>query len=378
MNKHITITINDCRYNVKSGLTLGSDIYSAANIQPQEILLLDVENEIDVRISPDNYLVLRGNEKFITTEQTCLPENPALQNPISFRLNGQARQDSLAFQTAKTSTEELTALLDKSTSDTRLILDLSGLPDQVLPNERFIVVSPEWNLLTTPSEGEPIDLCECEVDPDCPAHSYKIKIDGNKYTVDVPHMLAEDILKLAGITDPSSVAFYQKFRGGVTKIIEAGEKVDFTAPGVERFVTIPTDMTEGFENKKHFQLSSEDTQFLESMGLPWDAITENGIQRIVIYDFPLPTGYSSDKVNVNMRLESGYPDVQIDMAYMYPAISRLDNKPINATAPDMFNGLQWQRWSRHRTSANPWRPGIDNISTHVSAIKQWFKSELLK
>lgn len=375
----ISIFVNDCQFDVKPGLTIGSKIYSTANIPEEHIILLDVKDEIDVRVSSDDYLILRGDEKFISVEESCLPENPSLQKEIEFRLNGELRQGDIAFRKAKVSTEELASLIDQSSSSARFILDLSGLADQVLPNGHKIIVSPEWNLISTPYEGEPVDLCDCNLGTGCtPAYSYRIKVDGQKYVVNVPHMLGEDILKLAGISNPSQMVLYQKFRGGEAKVIEPSEKVDFTAPGIEKFVTIPTDMTEGFENKKHFQLSSEDTEFLDSLGLPWDGIMENGIRRVIIYDFPLPAGYNVDNVSVNMRLESGYPDVQIDMAYFYPSISRLDNKSIRATSTDLFNGVQWQRWSRHRTSANPWRPGIDNLSTHVSAIRYWLQSELLK
>lgn len=373
-----TIFVNNCLFTVKPGLTIGSEIYSIANIPEDHIILLDVMDEIDVRMSTDDYLILLGDERFISVEESCLPKNPPLQKKIEFRLNEELRQGDLAFQKAKVSTEMLASFINQSSSNTRFIVDLDGLADQILPNGHQIIVSPGWNLISTPCEGEPVDVCDCNERPSSPAFSYRIKVDGHKYVANVPHMLGEDILKLAGISDSSQVVLYQKFRGGEAKVVEPYEKVDFTTPGIEKFVTIPTDMTEGFENKKHFQLSSEDTEFLDSLGLPWDAVIENGIRRVIIYDFPLPIGYNVESANVNMRLESGYPDVQIDMAYFYPPISRLDNGYIRATSTDTFNGLQWQRWSRHRTSVNPWRPGIDNVSTHVSAIKYWLQSELLK
>jgi hypothetical protein len=37
----------------------------------------------------------------------------------------------------------------------------------------------------------------------------------------------------------------QKLRGGQTKRIDLDERVDFTTPGVERFMTLPLDQTEG-------------------------------------------------------------------------------------------------------------------------------------
>lgn len=107
-------------------------------------------------------------------------------------------------------------------------------------------------------------------------------------------------------------------------------------------------------------------------------VTENRINRVVIYDYPVPDGYNIKKVNLNLRIEANYPDVQIDMVYFYPALVRKDNTPIKALAIDNFDEKSWQRWSRHRTPKNPWRPGIDDISTHLLLVDEWLISELAK
>jgi len=76
------------------------------------------------------------------------------------------------------------------------------------------------------------------------ARRYVIRIDKTRYTVTVPSMTGRELLKLAG-KDPARFAILQKFRGGQMKRIQLDEVVDFTAPGVERFVTNPLDQTEG-------------------------------------------------------------------------------------------------------------------------------------
>ena len=98
----------------------------------------------------------------------------------------------------------------------------------------------------------------------------------------------------------------------------------------------------------------------------------------MLYDFPVPKGYQQLHVEVNVRIESGYPDSQIDMVYVHPALRRLDNTPISAISSEEFDGKQWQRWSRHRTSENPWRPGVDNLATHFALVEDWFARELQK
>ena len=49
-----------------------------------------------------------------------------------------------------------------------------------------------------------------------------------------------------------------------------------------------------------------------------------------------------------------------------------------ALASEGFDGKTWQRWSRHRTPANPWRPGLDNLATHFGLVEEWFGREVRK
>ena len=60
------------------------------------------------------------------------------------------------------------------------------------------------------------------------------------------------------------------------------------------------------------------------------------------------------------------------MVYVHPALARADGREIAAISNDDFDGRQWQRWSRHRTGENPWRPGVDNLATHFGLVEHWF------
>ena len=130
--------------------------------------------------------------------------------------------------------------------------------------------------------------------------------------------------------------------------------------------------------RRDFLLPEEDIEFLETTGLEWEAVTEKNIKRVIIRKLPTPSGYKSEHVDLNVRIEAAYPDTQIDMVYFHPPIVRADNKPISATADDAFEGKVWQRWSRHRTAQNPWRPGLDNLGTHIVLVKEWLNLELKK
>jgi hypothetical protein len=130
--------------------------------------------------------------------------------------------------------------------------------------------------------------------------------------------------------------------------------------------------------RKHFQLPQEDVIFLESLGLDWETIMDQNMQWVIIHDYPLPPGYTISKTDVAIKIETGYPRTPLDMAYFHPPIIRRDLQPINALSRQVIDGITFQRWSRHRTMVNPWRAGIDDLSTHLTMISVWFEQEFDK
>lgn len=74
---------------------------------------------------------------------------------------------------------------------------------------------------------------------------YQIKVDREKYKIEVDSMKGSEILELAGKKPFNKYQLNQKLRGGQVKKIGYDEVVDFTTPGIERFMTIPLDQTDG-------------------------------------------------------------------------------------------------------------------------------------
>jgi hypothetical protein len=210
------------------------------------------------------------------------------------------------------------------------------------------------------------------------AKSYRIRIDKKHYVVHVPAMTGRELLNLAGKTPASDYVIFQHVRGKKPEKIGLDEKADFTTPGVERFRTIPVDQTEGEGEilRRQFQMPATDREFLETRGLPWEAIIEANTKWLLVHDFPVTGGYTLERVTAALMITAGYPDAQIDMVYFYPPLVRLDNKAIKALANQNIEGKLYQRWSRHRTAQNPWRPGEDDVSTHLAQVEYWLEKEL--
>ena len=96
-------------------------------------------------------------------------------------------------------------------------------------------------------ENEIIDLEEfSKHNRKPPRHRrYRIKVDRQKFVVNEECLTGKEILQLAGKNPPEQFQLRQKIRGGEVIKIGLGDKVDFTKPGIEKFMTIPLDQTEG-------------------------------------------------------------------------------------------------------------------------------------
>ncbi len=208
------------------------------------------------------------------------------------------------------------------------------------------------------------------------SQEHNIQIDKDIFEAPVSQMTGRELLDLAGKKPAEGYAIYLKVKGGQPQRIELDQKIDLNKPDAERFVTLPLDQTEGLDGRRDFALPQEDLEWLDNTQGRFDLISEDGVLRVVLYDFRIPSGYRQRQADVNVRIEVGYPDTQIDMVYVYPALVRTDGRPIPATCMESFDGKEWQRWSRHRTPANPWRPGVDNLATHFGLVEHWFLREL--
>lgn len=130
--------------------------------------------------------------------------------------------------------------------------------------------------------------------------------------------------------------------------------------------------------RRSFEVLPGDRQFLDQYGLPWEAVVD-GSMWVLIHEFPTHGGYNYPKVTAAIRMETGYPNTQLDMVYFYPPLGRTDGKIIGATqAMQTLDGKNFQRWSRHRTPQNPWKPGEDDLSSHVTLIEDWLAREFEK
>lgn len=111
-------------------------------------------------------------------------------------------------------------------------------------------------------------------------------------------------------------------------------------------------------------------QYLAHRGIAYDQLEEGAQKAIVLRDFKLPEGkYDAAQADLLIMLPAGYPDSAPDMFYAMPWLRLVSTNtyPRAADQPFGFNGVTWQRWSRHSTE---WRRGIDGIWTMVKRVEE--------
>lgn len=128
--------------------------------------------------------------------------------------------------------------------------------------------------------------------------------------------------------------------------------------------------------RRDFELPEEDEECIAATGLEWEAIIEHAVTWLLIREYPIPDGYNHKVANLALRIPPSYPDEQIDMVYFYPALALTSGREIRQLSYQGIDGMQYQQWSRHRTPANPWRPGLDNVCTHLLQVDTWLTREL--
>lgn len=213
------------------------------------------------------------------------------------------------------------------------------------------------------------------------AKVYAVRIDKHVFHVHKADPTGEELLHLAG-KNSANTKLYQIFKGKQPEPVLPTQHVDLHAPGVERFTTVPKDPREGASGavalRRDFILPEPDAQYLDSLATSWSTVREpNGQLLLVIEDWRLPAGYNCESATLALVIPPGYPDTQVDMAYFKPSLSRKDGKPVNNLTIVSWTCGVFQQWSRHRTPQQPWRPGIDDLSCHLSLVDDYLRREFL-
>ncbi|WP_113664333.1 multiubiquitin domain-containing protein [Pedobacter nanyangensis] len=372
-------TVNDKKITVKTPKITGAELLKEAGIKDPECHTLYQKLKGDFkRISMDEIVDLgdQGTEHFVTKEAEVFnylvdgePETTDKKTLTPVQIMELNAVDTKQFY--------LVQLMDKDAE-----INYAFSPEESIKMHcrgmRF--VTRKWlDLVDIESYGK-----ECKEVP--PARIYRIKVDKRYHDWNRRFITVAELIQLEYPNSSAQFEVY-KFVNTSPKPIKLGlsEQVDLTERCLVRFTIQPKEQTDGLQSvkeevvlRREFDLPEEDVDFLNGLGLPWEAIgnrTTGGGMWILLHEFAIPDGYHQKHATVALMIAPSYPATEIDMAYFFPALTKVSGRGINALAAQPIDGKTYQRWSRHRAPGQ-WRPGVDNIASHLCLVENWLIKDL--
>jgi hypothetical protein len=142
----------EARY-IKPGAARGKDIINLAKLNPGEQLMLEVAGDVDIPLSPEDLIFVRGGEEFsIGDGHPEIPENPRIRKPLALLLNDVPLSENKRSHHAKVTGAELKALAGDANAD--LWVDMEGIADEVVEDADRIVLQEHDRFFTVPREEE--------------------------------------------------------------------------------------------------------------------------------------------------------------------------------------------------------------------------------
>lgn len=203
---------------------------------------------------------------------------------------------------------------------------------------------------------------------------WTLDVQGVKVPSDTPTIKARDAISRAGFNPDQGWIIVLKLAGQKKEQIGLEDDINLTRPGIERLRLTQAQIDNGEappQPRYDFALLEMDEAYLDGRGLRWEAILDGTRRWLIIRNYVLPAGYTCAATDIAMEVPVQYPDAQIDMFYVRPALGLTSGAVIPQTQiTENIEGQAYQRWSRHRGAASAWRPEHDSVMTHMSLIEE--------
>lgn len=225
------------------------------------------------------------------------------------------------------------------------------------------------------SDGESVDLDKPGLEklytqPKC----WKLNVQGVMVNSEQPTIIARDALKAAGFNPDKGWILVLKIKGEPKQSIEMNDVIDLRKPGIEKLRLTPAEINNGeaaTASELEFALLEQDVAYLNHQGFNWETRIVGGRRWLLIHDYVLPSGYDHELVDLAIDIPTAYPDAQLDMFFVHPALT-LANGGVIGQTESRQNILEkdYQRWSRHLNGVTRWNPLTDSVITHLAVVEE--------
>ncbi|EAA2773113.1 E2/UBC family protein, partial [Salmonella enterica] len=165
-----------------------------------------------------------------------------------------------------------------------------------------------------------------------------------------------------------------KVKGEPKQVIGMDDVIDLRKPGIEKLHLIPAEINNGelpVNFPRDFALLEKDTVYLCQQNFEWETRVVAARRWLIIHGYPLPEGDNHAQIDLAVEIPTTYPDAQLDMFYVYPALTLANGKSISQTQCQAnILGNSYQRWRRHLNGTTRWNPLTDSVTTHLAVVEE--------
>ncbi len=240
------IEIDGQSVETRKGLICAGELYALAGPEANALFLKQTDDAV-IAVRRDDYLIVRGGERFVTGDDA--DSRRSARPTVRPRFND---ADGPELPGARMTGRELKAH-DGEFPAGRLFADIDGGVDAEIADDMAIIVQNADSFFVVPvgddrETGAPIDTELCGKHGRRPPKGfrYRIRIDREKYIVESATIAGDGILALVGKTT-GEWSLNRKLRGGKRERVDSIRVVDLAEPGVERFETVRRQAQQGHE-----------------------------------------------------------------------------------------------------------------------------------
>ncbi len=210
--------------------------------------------------------------------------------------------------------------------------------------------------------------------------TWKLNVQGVLLTLQEPSIVVRPRFGEAGFDPTKDWIIVLRVRDQPKREVALNEVIDLRTPGIEKLRLTPKEVNNGeavAKPRRQFSVLETDDHFLNGLGLRWETIVDGGRRWLLIYDYPVPNGYTTSHTLLALEIPLTYPGAQIDMFYTHPPLALKSGRAIDRTQVSAnINGQPFNGWSRHRGELSKWNPATDNVSTHLALVESAIAREV--
>jgi len=212
------------------------------------------------------------------------------------------------------------------------------------------------------------------------ARSWKLNVQGVLLVVHEPTIVVRQAVKDAGFDPNKNWIIILRVHGQPKREVGLDYIIDLRTPGIEKLRLTPREVNNGeavTKPRRDFGLLGADDRFLDGLGLWWETVIDEKRRWLLIHDYPVPAGFTVERVLLALEIPLTYPSAQIDMFYTHPTLTLRSGRAIDRTqASAVILRLAFNGWSRHRGAQSPWNPETDRVATHLALVESAIMKEV--